>query len=121
MSYRLHFTPPKMTNIARRLRRDSTTPERILWGLLRAGKIAGMKFRRQHVVGPFVVDYYCHESKLVVELDGMSHVGQAESDDQRTHYLESQGLRVVRFTNDDVLSDPTLVAEAIARAAGVSL
>ena len=95
------------------LRRDMTFPERLLWNHLKGSQLAGWKFRRQHPMGPFVADYYCHAAKLVVELDGMSHVGQASVDAERSNYLESQNLRVIRFTNDDVLQHLDAVLEAI--------
>ena len=113
------YTDPHMKSRARELRRNSTIPERILWGMLRNRNLAGLKFRRQHVIGPYVVDYLCHDAHLVVELDGMSHVGQAEQDFKRTQYLEKQGYRVFRVTNDDVLQTPDAVADAIVQAASM--
>jgi very-short-patch-repair endonuclease len=65
------------------LRRHSTIPERILWGMIRGGRLGGLKFRRQHPIGPFFADYYCHEAKLIVELDGMSHDSRGEADRRR--------------------------------------
>ena len=106
---------------ARRLRHDSTLPERILWGSLRGAQLAGLKFRRQHSIGPFVVDFYCHEAKLVVELDGDSHIGRADADSRRTQYLESQGLRVLRVNNDDVIQDLEAVWRGILLACGLDL
>ena len=89
--------------------------------MLRGGRLTGLKFRRQHPVGPFVVDFYCHSAALVVELDGMSHDDRLEEDNRRTQYLEAQGLRVYRVTNDDLLDDPDAVAVAIAREVGVDI
>ena len=103
---------------ARKLRRDSTIPERILWGLLRGAKLGALKFRRQHPLGPYFADYYCHEARLVVELDGMSHDGRGEHDRRREAFLRRMGLNVLRIANDDVLSDLEAVALAILRAAG---
>ncbi len=88
--------------------------------MLRGGRLAGLKFRRQHPIGPYIADFYCESAKLVVELDGMTHVGTGEKDDERTRFIESQGLRVVRFTNDEVVADAVLVTEAIARTAGIA-
>jgi very-short-patch-repair endonuclease len=113
-------TDPRMIERARQLRRESTIPEHFLWSLLRGGGLAGLKFRRQHPIGPFVADFYCHDVARVVELDGMSHEGRAEADSQRTRYLEGQGMRVLRLTNDDVLNDREAVALAILKAAGVA-
>jgi very-short-patch-repair endonuclease len=102
---------------ARKLRRDSTVPERILWGLIRGGRLGGLKFRRQHPIGPFFADY-CHERKLVIELDGMSQDGRADADRRRESYLRQSGFAVLRVGNDDVLRDLETVAIAILRAAG---
>jgi very-short-patch-repair endonuclease len=103
---------------ARQLRRDAPIPERILWGLLRGGRLGGLKFRRQHPIGPFFADYYFHEAKLVVELDGMSHNDRGDADRRREAYLRKSGLTVLRVANDDVLRDLETVAMAILRAAG---
>ncbi len=105
---------PAATAAARRLRRDATVPERILWSVLRGRRLGGLKFRRQHPVGPFVVDFYCHAAAMVVEVDGRSH-------EDRTEYLQQQGLRVFRVTNDDVQDDVEAVARGIAREVGVEL
>ena len=121
MKSKHHVTPLEMTARARQLRRDGTLPERILWRVLRGGRLAGLKFRRQYPIGPFVVDFYCHSVGLVVEVDGMSHDNRREEDDRRTEYLRQQGLRVFRVINDDVLEDSEAVARGIARAAGVEL
>jgi len=110
-----------MTGRARQLRREATVPERIVWGMLRNGGLAGLKFRRQYPVGPFVVDFYCHEARLAVEVDGRSHEERTAADKRRTEHLERAGLRVFRVTNDDVLEDPEAVARGIAKAAGVEI
>jgi len=78
-----------MRERARLLRRDSTIPERILWKLLRDRRLSGAKFRRQHPVGPYVVDFYCPSHGLVVELDGRSHDDHGLQDQERERYLES--------------------------------
>ena len=112
-------TTRHMTQRARRLRRDATVPERMLWGLLRNRRLLGLKFRRQVPIGPYVVDYLCEQEKLVVELDGMSHMGRQAEDDRRSAYLSDQGLRVARVTNDQVLADLEAVAVDILRAMGM--
>ncbi len=106
---------------ARELRRDATFPERLLWGRLRASRLCGLKFRRQHPIGPFVADFFCSEHRLVIELDGNSHDGRAEQDARRSEYLRQEGLGVVRFGNDDVLRDLEAVLKAILLACGVDL
>ena len=102
-----------MTQRARQLRKDASTPERILWGLLRDGRLKGWKFRRQYPIGPYVADFYCARAALVVELDGDSHIGRSDHDERRVAYIQEQGLRVLRIGNDDMLSDPDSVAEMI--------
>ncbi len=109
----------KQTETARRLRRDSTGPERVLWDVLRSRGLAGMKFRRQHPIDPYVVDFYCHDEQLVIELDGDSHdESRFEYDMRRQNKLESIGLTVVRISNDDVLTDMDSVVAAILKAVG---
>lgn len=118
---RRHPPSPDTTAKARQLRAESTWLEKIVWGLLRGGKLGGLKFRRQHPIGPYTADFYCHEIGLIVEVDGASHEDRAEEDRRRTAYLEEHGLRVFRITNADVMSDPEAVARGIAITAGVKL
>jgi ATP-dependent DNA helicase RecQ len=108
-----------MIGRAKALRHEGTEPERLLWTALRTGQIGGMKFRRQHPVGPYVVDFYCRSAALVVELDGMSHEDRAAQDAEKTKYLEAQGLRVLRVTNEDAMRDLDAVTREIARLCGV--
>ena len=83
------------------LRKSSTPQEIILWSRIR--RIAlGFKFRRQHSIGPYIVDFYCPEKKLIIELDGWQHNEQVKHDTERTIFLESLGLLVLRFWNDEV-------------------
>ena len=103
---------------SKQLRRDLTGPERGLWHLLRGRQLGGMKFRRQQVIGPYIVEFYCAQAHLVIEVDGESHVGHGNSDAARDSYLESHGLRILRVTNDDVLRESEAVALAILQAAG---
>jgi very-short-patch-repair endonuclease len=108
-----------MIGRARQLRKDGTPPEELLWLALRNGQIAGLKFRRQHPIGPYVVDFYCHSASLVVEIDGMSHVDKLEQDNERINYFQEQGLKVLRVTNQEVMNDLDAVARGIAQSAGV--
>ncbi|TXI43654.1 MAG: endonuclease domain-containing protein [Lysobacter sp.] len=89
--------------LAKRLRRHSTDAERVLWHYLRNRALIGLKFRRQCPIGPFIADFVCIERRLVIEVDGGQHVG-CERDESRTVFLESEGFRVLRFWNDDVLT-----------------
>ncbi|MFV2065594.1 MAG: endonuclease domain-containing protein, partial [Pirellulales bacterium] len=103
---------------AQQLRRNATKPEQLLWSILRARHLGGLKFRRQHPIEPYVVDFYCAQAKLVVELDGESHEGRQAYDRQRESFLRKMGLTVYRVTNDQVLENLDGVAEGILRAAG---
>ena len=94
-------------------------PERLLWGKLRDRRLAGIKFRRQQPVGPYVADFYCPSARLVIELVGRSHLGRYEADRERQDYLEQRGLRVIRFSNDRLLDDLAGVVRQISRACGV--
>ena len=89
---------------AKELRRDMTPAEKILWKELRVNKL-GVHFRRQQVVQGFIVDFYCHMSALIVEVDGDIHDLQQEEDMRREKALHELGLRVVRFRNDNVMKD----------------
>jgi very-short-patch-repair endonuclease len=91
---------------ARELRREMTPAEKILWNELRAHKL-GVHFRRQQVIAGFIVDFYCHKTDLVIELDGSVHDGieQKENDAERDKALGEMGLRVFRFRNEDVIKD----------------
>jgi len=100
---------------SRRLRSDQTDAERKLWSVLR-GRTLGVKFRRQHPIGSFIVDFCCLERRLIVELDGGQHATQREADDKRTRFLNARGYRVLRVWNDDVMRDAEAVAEVIMRA-----
>lgn len=96
---------------ARDLRRESTDAERKLWHHLRGGQLEGLKFRRQHPAPPYIIDFYCDAAKLVIELDGSQHT--EESDRARTRFLEARGLTVLRFWDNDVLTQTEAVVEAI--------
>ena len=99
----------------RRLRTDSPTAETKIWSSLRRKNVFGYKFRRQYSVGPYVIDFYCPALKLAVEIDGDSHfIGDAVEDDERRQaFIESFGIRFLRFTNQDVYDNLEGVLEAI--------
>jgi len=103
--------PTATLEAARTLRSSATEVENELWYHLRGVRFGGYKFRRQHPIPPYVVDFYCHASKLVIELDGMQHT--EEGDRVRTRFLEQRGLTVLRFTNHEVLLQKEAVLEAI--------
>ena len=103
----------KIKPLARQMRREQTAAEKHLWQRLRHKQVGGYKFRRQHVIDRFVVDFYCAEARLVVEVDGPTHDYTQEEDALRTEFLESLGLRVLRFTNDEVFQATDAVVERI--------
>ena len=105
----------------RQLRQDATFSERLLWSHLRAGRLFGLKFRRQHRIGSYVVDFFNHENQLAIELDGDSHRGRSEYDSKRQSEIEAAGFRVLRVANDDVISDIDSVLSGIAMACGIEL
>jgi very-short-patch-repair endonuclease len=97
------------------LRRDATDAERRLWTALRDRRLNGCKFRRQHTIGGYIVDFACIEQRLIVEADGGQHQENV-SDARRPAWLESQGWRVVRFWNNDILANTDGVLSAILQA-----
>ncbi len=104
---------PKTRKRARELRRELTPIEAILWQRLRSRRLADLKFRRQHPIGPFITNFYSAERKLVIEIDGDTHAEQGRYDASRTAWLEKQGIRVIRFNNRDVLNNLSGVLEMI--------
>ena len=117
-SARYRGTTAQLDANAIELRRNQTPTEKALWELLRNRQLAGMKFRRQHSVGPFVLDFYCAQFRLAVELDGQSHVDRQEYDLRRTAWLNAVGISVVRFQNEDVVMNVDKVLEEIEQVAG---
>ena len=97
--------PDQSPGVARRLRKQPTKSEEILWRCLRGSRFQGAKFRRQVPFDRYVADFYCHASKLVVELDGSQHEWFSDYVKGRTEVLQGFGVRVIRFTNDDVCED----------------
>lgn len=100
------------TEIARRLRRDATAVERMLWRALRE-RMPAVKFRRQHPIGRRIADFACPARKLVIELDGGQHADRVEADERRAAELARHGYRVIRFWNNDVLENLEGVLDAI--------
>jgi very-short-patch-repair endonuclease len=93
----------------------------MLWSVLRSRSVGGLKFRRQHPIEPYIVDFDCAEARLIVELDGESHDGREEYDRERSDHLQSLGLTVMRVANDDVVENLEGVAEAVRKAAFTKL
>lgn len=109
---RLHIHPGILTR-ARELRHPQTPAESAVWREIRNGQLQGYKFRRQHPIGMFIVDFYCASCRLIVEIDGDSHSDQVEYDAERTQWLAERGCRVIRFANRDILHNLSGVLEAI--------
>ncbi len=99
--------PPEMTNRSRNLRRNMTLAERKLWRLLRDRRLEGVKFRRQYAVSGYILDFYCPDAKVAVELDGNEHARpeRVVYDKRRDDRLKALGINVLRFANTDVLTN----------------
>ncbi len=104
---------PVIRDRARQLRRSPTQAEQILWRYLRNHQLAGLKFRRQHPIGPYIVDFYCAKVGLIIEVDGLYHERQEDYDAERTRWLNELGYRVIRFSNQEVLEQVGKVMQAI--------
>lgn len=97
--------PPNIKTFSRQLRSEMTAAETHLWQHLRARQVCGKKFRRQHPVGKYILDFACIEARLAIEVDGGQHNELQSHDNQRTAWLEVQGWRVLRFWNNEVLQN----------------
>ena len=108
---------PQLLIFAKSMRHSFTNAEQLMWQLLRAKRFMNLKFRRQHVIEPYIVDFYCHEIGLVIELDGSQHGTDdaMEYDAERTKFLEALGLRVVRYWNNEVLGRTDVVLEDLSQ------
>ncbi len=120
-SDRIRGTTREIEEAARRLRQQLTPAESTLWQALRSRKLGGLKFRCQHPVGRFILDFYCASHKLVIEVDGGIHNQQQAYDQARTDELQVFGYCVLRFTNEEVLNDLSNVLSRIAEVAKVNL
>ena len=98
---------------ARELRKNATHVENRLWSLIRTKRLKGYKFKRQYIIGAYIVDFICLEQKLIIELDGSQHLDAAEYDKERTHFLNSKGYHVLRFWNNEVLENTENVLNVI--------
>jgi len=87
---------------ARQLRNKMTSAEKLLWDKLKGKQIAGVKFRRQHPINKYIVDFYCHAAKMVIELDGKIHLKSKEHDKERTEKLKELNIKIIRFSNNEV-------------------
>jgi very-short-patch-repair endonuclease len=101
---------------ARELRKNMTPAEKMLWGQLRHNRLNGLQFRRQQIINPYIVDFYCHTQALVVEVDGDIHDLQQDYDVERSNYLIARGFRMLRVSNEDVLQNLPETVEKIREA-----
>lgn len=104
-----HYTRQALVK-AKNLRQEMTDAEKLLWSRIRSKQLLDkqnerLKFRRQVPIGHYIVDFYCHAHKLVIELDGSQHIENKEYDDIRTEFLSQQGIQVIRFWNNDVITN----------------
>ena len=108
---------------ARELRREQTPAEKRVWARIRNHQLANLPIRRQHPIGPYVVDFCCEPAQVVIEIDGDSHTEpeQQAFDEQRTAWLEECGYRVIRFTNTEIYHNLEAVLQAIAQECGAML
>jgi very-short-patch-repair endonuclease len=105
----------KLYEYAKELRQHATDAEQLLWDQIKNRKLAGLKFRRQHAISKFIADFYCHEKKLVVEIDGSVHelAEVKEKDDRKEDWFKELGLKTIRFSNKQVLCEMDFVLETI--------
>jgi len=113
------FSKPSTKEKRRALRREMTDAERALWSKLSNRQLGGLKFRRQYGLGEYIADFYCPESRLVVELDGGQHYQEEgkEYDALRAQYMSAMGIRTIRFPNNEVLANLAGVLAEIERSA----
>jgi very-short-patch-repair endonuclease len=109
------MTKPEIQSLARNLRKSQTEAEHIFWSKLRSRGLSGFKFRRQHPIDNYILDFYCNEAQLAIEIDGGQHAEKEniKRDDRRTALLNQKGIRVIRYWNNDVLENTDEVIEDI--------
>lgn len=106
---------PRTEKNAKALRKPLTPAEELFWQMVRNRNLLGLKFRRQHPIGPFIADFYCHDLKLVIEIDGDVHELEnvKQYDKEREDHIKELGLRVLRFKNDDVFLNSHIIEEEL--------
>ena len=105
----------RLLTFARQMRHVPAPTEEAVWKLLRNRRLAGFKFRRQHLIGPYIADFFCPAALLVLELDGVTHAGQETRDQRRDDYLRGLGIVVLRVWNTQVSEDEEAVVETVFR------
>jgi len=106
----------RLIKFAKSMRRQPTNAEAIIWATLRGARMQGFKFKRQQPIGAYIVDFVCFECGLVVEIDGGQHAEDVSADQHRSNWLQSQGFRILRFWNNEVIERRDDVLESIIRA-----
>ena len=111
------YNKPELKEYRKKLRNDGTAAEAVLWTMLKNKQLEGRKFRRQYSVGNYILDFYCTRERLCIELDGADHFTSSgfEYDEERTAYLNSHDIRVIRFENVDIFNNSEAVLEEIKR------
>ena len=109
------YNRPDRKGLRKKLRNDAPKAEQKLWEFLRGGKLNGLKFRRQYGIGSYVVDFYCPKLRLVIEIDGDSHIDTEAYDKRRQQFIEQFNIRFLRFTNSDIYESLSGVIEEIER------
>lgn len=110
---RFQRVSPEKLAMAKAMRRNMTLAERCFWNAVRANKIDGMHFHRQQVIDGFIADFYCGDQRLVVEIDGGIHETQKDNDNKRETALKKNGLRIIRFSNQEVINNIGLVLQKL--------
>ena len=111
------YNPEYVVKLAQKLRMEMTSTEKILWSKLCNKQIDGLRFRNQHPIGRYIVDFYCHEIKFVIESDGGIHESQKEYDKNRDHYLAANKYNVLRFNNMEIKHSQNKVLAKIRKCA----
>ena len=108
-----HYNSPRLTKTRKSLRNNQTKPEQYLWEKLKNKQFHGMKFRRQHSIGRYILDFYAPEYKIALEIDGENYfeTDQKEYDTLRTEFLNATGIQVIRYTNAEVIENRDWVLE----------
>lgn len=120
MTTNYHYNNSDRRTLRQKLRNDSPKAEQKLWEFLRGSQLNGLKFRRQYGIGPYVVDFYCPELRLAIEIDGDSHYEKGADiyDQKRQQFIERRNIRFLRFTNDDIYENLEGVIEKISDKTG---
>ena len=103
----------RLSSLAKALRKNQTEAEMRLWCFLKAKQVGGLKFKRQAPIGNYIADFVCFDARLIIEIDGGQHSSETSKDFERTMWLQSQGFKVLRFWNNDVLGNTDAVMTMI--------